>query len=234
MAIVSRLHSPPSQPPQMMNVTWGKYYKTADKLAIKIYESGWDFNHIVCIARGGAPVADMLSRLFKKPMAYILAQSYGGEDGKEQKQLSFSQIATISKLGKKVLIVDDLVDSGKTLEAISSYVQKNNENVEEIRTAVLWSKTCSDFEPDYFAESVDENVWINQPFECYDNMTPDGLKARHQQQDFSNISTFNEILASSNEDNSNQIYGKKYDILSESENYLPMAVSDPMITSKKF
>ncbi len=43
---------------------------------------------------------------------------------------------------------------------------------------MLWWKACSVFKPDYYVEYLPDNPWIHQPFEVYDNLPPDGLKAR--------------------------------------------------------
>lgn len=160
---------------KMMDVSWESYYKTAEKLIKQINGSGWEFDHIVCIARGGMPLGDMLSRVYKKPLAVIVASSYRGEGGMEQKQLVLSDIAKISDLGKHVLLIDDLVDSGKTLDQIKSLILAKNKGVEEVRTAVLWYKSYSEFMPNYVSESVDGDIWIQQPFEKYDHVSPDDL-----------------------------------------------------------
>lgn len=160
---------------KMMDVSWDSYYKTAEKLIKQISGSGWEFDHIVCIARGGMPLGDMLSRVYKKPLAVIVASSYRGEGGMQQKQLVLSDIAKISDLGKHVLLIDDLVDSGKTLDQIKSLILAKYEGVEEVRTAVLWYKSYSEFMPNYVSESVDGDIWIKQPFERYDFVSADDL-----------------------------------------------------------
>jgi uncharacterized protein len=162
-------------PQKMMYVSWDQYYKTAEALMKMVYQSNWEFDHIVCIVRGGMPLGDMVSRVFKKPLAVIIASSYVGANGMHQKKLVISDIAKIAALGKKVLLVDDLADSGITMREIKERVLTQNRDVEEVRTAVLWCKTCSEFKPDYFAETVDKDVWIVQPFERYDQMNPKDL-----------------------------------------------------------
>ena len=76
------------------------------------------------------------------------------------------------RLGDRVLLVDDLVDSGVTLEAVTRTLPQRYPQVTALRTAVLWYKACSVFKPDYFVEYLPENPWIHQPFELYDNMRP--------------------------------------------------------------
>ena len=59
-------------------VSWDEYHRAIEVLALKVHESGWPFNQIVCIARGGLRVGDTLSRIFKLPLAIISTQSYTG------------------------------------------------------------------------------------------------------------------------------------------------------------
>ena len=73
-------------------VSWDEYNKTVEKLAIQIYESGYKPNLLVGIMRGGAPMIDVLSRVFKLKCAYLAVESYsvkGVED--EQGEIVFSR-----------------------------------------------------------------------------------------------------------------------------------------------
>jgi uncharacterized protein len=47
-----------------------------------------------------------------------------------------------------------------------------------LRTAVLWWKACSVFEPDYFVDYLADSPWIRQPFEVYDDLDPATLEKR--------------------------------------------------------
>ncbi len=62
-------------------VSWSDYHRTIERLAAQVHESGWKFNQIVCIARGGLRVGDVMSRIFKLPLAIIFTSSYIGEAG---------------------------------------------------------------------------------------------------------------------------------------------------------
>ncbi len=77
---------------------------------------------------------------------------------------------TTDGIGARVLLVDDLVDSGVTLDAVKRHIMEAHPAVTEIRTAVLWYKQCSKYKPDYYVEYLAENPWIHQPFEPYDLM----------------------------------------------------------------
>jgi len=154
-------------------VSWSDYYSSIEELAVKVYQSEWKFNQIVCLARGGLRIGDILSRIYRLPLAILSATSYGGADNRERGALAFSTHLTMTTdhLGSHVLLVDDLVDSGVTLEQSVIWIKQHfGEQVQEVRTAVLWYKACSVIPPDYYIAYLPENPWIHQPFERYEQM----------------------------------------------------------------
>lgn len=166
-------------------VSWDDYHRDVEKLAIQIYESGWEFNQIVCLAKGGLRVGDTLCRLFDLPLAILSTSSYGGSDGRTRGHLTFSRdlSMTTAGLGSRVLLVDDLVDSGHSLDRSIVWLKsKYGFYIEELRTAVLWYKGASFIKPDYYVEHLADNPWIHQPFESYETMTPADLAARYATQ----------------------------------------------------
>ena len=55
------------------------------------------------------------------------------------------------------------------------------ENIKSIKTAVLWKKKDSTFEPDYCAQKLDSNPWIVQPFEHYEEVRVEELIKKHEE-----------------------------------------------------
>ena len=163
-----------------VNVSWDDYNALVERLALNVYESGFKFNQIICLARGGLRVGDVLSRIYDQPLAILSTHSYSAEGGTIRGELVIAEHMTMTKprLGDHVLLVDDMVDSGHTLEAVHAELPKRFPHITALKTAVLWWKACSTFEPDYYVEYLPDNPWIHQPFEVYDDMGPEGLKAR--------------------------------------------------------
>lgn len=156
-------------------VSWPEYHETIEQLGRKVYESQWHFNQIVCLAKGGLRVGDILARLFDQPLAVLSTASYGGPNNQVRGSVTFSQdlSKTTANLGSHVLLVDDLVDSGHTLKRSISWLQtKYGFYIDEIRTAVLWYKDCSIIKPDYYVTYLPDDPWIHQPFEKYEQATP--------------------------------------------------------------
>jgi hypoxanthine phosphoribosyltransferase len=163
-----------------LNVSWEQYHALIERLALKVHESAWRFNQIICIARGGLRVGDVVSRIFELPLAILSTHSYMAEGGTIRGELVVAEHMTMTspRLGDKVLLVDDMVDSGHTLETVHRTLPARFPHIIAVRTAVLWYKGHSVFRPDYFVEHLPDNPWIYQPFEIYDTMRPAALKAR--------------------------------------------------------
>jgi uncharacterized protein len=152
-------------------VTWERYHRLIELLALQVHDSGWQFDSIICIARGGLRVGDQLSRIFDKPLAIMSTSSYVEEGGTVRGKLLVSEHLTMTSatLGPRVLVVDDLADSGHTLNVIKDELPKRYPHLTEVKTGVIWKKGVSMFNPDYFVEFLPTSPWIHQPFENYDN-----------------------------------------------------------------
>ena len=155
-------------------VSYDEYQGLIEKLALKIHQSGWEFDTILCLARGGLRPGDILSRIFDKPLAIMSTSSYRAEAGKVQGHLDIGRFIATPKgeIAGRVLLVDDLADTGVTLNAVVKRLRENYAPITELRTAVIWTKGVSSFKADYSVEDLPTNPWIHQPFEGYDNLTP--------------------------------------------------------------
>ena len=172
--------------PEKLIVDWNEYNKTVEKLAIQVHESGYKPTLLVGIMRGGAPMIDVLSRVFKLKCAYLAVESYSGkgiED--EQGDIVFSrEMSSIApNMGGRILLCDDLSDTGitfnKSIDWLKKYKPIENK-IEDIKTATLWKKNKSTFDPDFCAVKLKSNPWIVQPFEVYEEIRIEDIKKKHQ------------------------------------------------------
>ena len=169
-----------SGPAPELRVDWEEYYRLVEVLALKIHQSGYEFDSLLCLARGGLRVGDVISRIFERPLAVLTVSSYREQGGTRRGALQIAAgISAIEpELRGRVLLVDDLADSGVTLTQVVQYLTVRFPNVSEVRTAVIWLKGCSQFRPEYFASHLPESPWIHQPFEPYDTMSVEALPER--------------------------------------------------------
>ena len=163
-----------------LTVSWDQYNALVERLALTVYESGYAFNQIICIARGGMRVGDVLSRIFETPLAILSTHSYASEGGTLRGELVIAEHMTMTspRLGEHVLLVDDMVDSGHTLAAVVKALPERWPVIRSCKSAVLWWKACSMFEPDFYVDFLADSPWIHQPFEIYDTLGPAELGSR--------------------------------------------------------
>ena len=160
-----------------LHVSWDQYNTLVERLALTVYESGFRFDQIICLARGGLRVGDVLSRIYEQPLAILSTHSYAAEGGTIRGELVIAEHMTMTKprLGEQVLLVDDMVDSGHTLAAVHEELPRRFPHITALKTAVLWWKACSMFKPDFYVDYLPDNPWIHQPFEVYDTLRPEAL-----------------------------------------------------------
>jgi len=167
-------------------ITFSEYVKIVEKLAIQIHKN-YKPTVLVGIMRGAAPILDILSRILKLPTAYIVIQSYSG-DGLEDKQGRLMFAREISSLAdskdyKKVLLVDDLSDTGLTLNKSIEWLRNYGPTkhfIEEVRTACLWKKKSSTFEPDFCPIRLGSDPWIVQPTEHYEEISIEEIMEKNK------------------------------------------------------
>jgi uncharacterized protein len=165
-------------PAAEIRVGWDEYHQLIEQLALQIHRSGYSFDALLCLARGGLRVGDVLSRIFDKPLGVLTVSSYRDEAGRRRGELRIA--AAISSLAPelagRVLLADDLADSGLTLEGVVRHLRNRYPGITELRTAVIWLKGCSAYRPDFFVRDLPDSPWIHQPFERYDSLRPEELE----------------------------------------------------------
>ena len=167
-------------------ISFDEYLDTVEKLSIEINKK-YEPTVLVGIMRGAAPIIDILSRIFKLPTAYVVIQSYSGARVENQQgELIFSRdISSIAneKDFKKILLVDDLSDTGltlnKSIDWLKSYEPIKN-YIKDIKTACLWKKKSSRFNPDFCPIKLNDDPWIVQPTEHYEELNINNIKNKQK------------------------------------------------------
>ncbi|HVO85494.1 MAG TPA: phosphoribosyltransferase [Candidatus Eisenbacteria bacterium] len=141
--------------------TWTQIYTMLLDLADKTRNSSFKPDIIVGVSRGGWLPARVLSDLLSNPsLASVGAELYVGVSEPNGKAVITQPVSTSVK-GKKVLIVDEVVDTGKTLELVKEYVAE--QGAAAVRIATVYWKPWSTVKPDFFEKETDR--WIVFPWE---------------------------------------------------------------------
>ena len=140
---------------------WAGYGKAVRDLATQVAESGYRPDIILAIARGGLFVAGSLGYALSVKNLYVMnLEFYTGVDTRLDVPMVLPPYLDPSELADtKVLIADDVADTGLTLEAVHEF---SSGVVAESRTAVLYEKPTSVVPCDYVWRRTD--LWINFPW----------------------------------------------------------------------
>lgn len=145
--------------PNFRYISWSEYGNLAEALAEKIRATGKHYDLVVGIARGGIPVAMVVSDHLDVKIDFVNVKSYNDIGKRTAPRILSTLVEGVE--GKDVLLVDDLVDQGDTMVFMRRYLSDQKPN--SLDTAVMFRKPWSKVEPEYFLETVSE--WVVFPFE---------------------------------------------------------------------
>ncbi|WP_340105489.1 phosphoribosyltransferase [Rhodohalobacter sp. 8-1] len=139
-------------------VRFSEAYELAYRVSRKISASPIDFDMVVGIARGGFPPARLVCDFLniKTLTAIQIRHCTGGAEEKEE--VDITDPIDIDLNGKNVILVDDVNDSGKTLQAAVDHLTTKGAAV--IKTAVLHEKENTSLKADYAGDYLGEWKWL--------------------------------------------------------------------------
>jgi hypoxanthine phosphoribosyltransferase len=141
--------------------TWKQIYDMLLRQAETISKSGFKPDIIVGIARGGWLPARVLSDLLENPnLANVSAEYYVGIAETKNAPV-VTQGVSVAVTGKKVLIADDVADTGRSLNLVKEHILQ--QGAKEVKTATVYYKPWSIIKPDYYAKAT--KLWIVFPWE---------------------------------------------------------------------
>lgn len=143
-------------------ITWNRFYALARRLAQRVHESGYRPDTIVAIGRGGYLPARILSDFLGiMDLTSFKIEHYTATRKSRRAVVRYPLSADLT--GRRVLLVDDVSDSGDTFTTALEHVRGCGTST-EVRTAVLHHKTVSRYAPDYYVHRVVKWRWIIYPW----------------------------------------------------------------------
>jgi hypoxanthine phosphoribosyltransferase len=150
-------------------VSWEYFSTLARTLAYRIKQSGFRPDLVIAIGRGGYVPARVVCDFLLHDLLTSFKIEHWGMAAQEKPAVIVRFPLAVDIRDKTVLVIDDVTDTGKTLEAAITYLKGFNPR--EIRTAVLQYKTSSAFCPDYYASREHEWRWIIYPWAVHEDLT---------------------------------------------------------------
>jgi hypoxanthine phosphoribosyltransferase len=150
-------------------VSWEQFYDLSVALARTIHSAWFRPELIVAIGRGGYMPARILSDYLNVfDLASMKIEHYRA--ARRQKLARIRYPLTAEVAGRRVLLVDDVTDSGETFYVASQHLRERGEPA-ELKTAVLHHKNQSGFVPDYVADEVLDWRWIIYPWALVEDLS---------------------------------------------------------------
>ena len=170
--------------PDRENLTWELFGAAERELSAQIVASGWIPDLIIAIARGGLILAGAIGYAIGiKAMGAINVEFYTDVGRTLDEPTVLPPLMDASELpGKRVLVVDDVADSGKTLRMVMEMLSHQGLDLGgrtvtvDARSAVIYRKPRSIVEPDYWWRTTDR--WINFPWSVLPVITPASVVRR--------------------------------------------------------
>ncbi|MDX6342612.1 MAG: uncharacterized protein QOH87_2750 [Trebonia sp.] len=155
-------------------LTWALFGDASQDLARVIAADGFRPDLILAIARGGMFVAGALGyALSVKNLHLMNVEFYNGVGATLDMPVMLPPVPSAVEFSeKKVLVADDVADSGKTLELVRGFIAGH---VAEVRSAVVYEKPASLVKCDYVWKRTDR--WINFPWSSLPPVVPGVLDA---------------------------------------------------------
>jgi len=158
--------------------TWDEIYSMLLNMAERIRLDTFAPDVIVGVSRGGWLPARVLSDLLDNPnLANVRAEFYVGV-AETRGEPTLTQPVSMPVASKRVLIVDEITDTGKSLKVVKEHVKK--QGAAEIKIATVYYKPWGIGKPDYYEKET--NRWIVFPWEIKETIRKISEKCKEKGQ----------------------------------------------------
>ncbi|TYL40344.1 phosphoribosyltransferase [Natronococcus pandeyae] len=164
---------------------WDYIYSLCRDVSDEVRQDDFEPDVIVALARGGwfagRCICDFLGL---DDLTSLKMEHYVGTAQKTGEPTVRYPMPEGSVEGKDVLIIDDIADTGGSIERAYEYV--DDRNAGEVRTATLQLLQTSEYEPDYVGEQLEEWTWVVYPWNFIEDMVDliTGAMERADQEEF--------------------------------------------------
>ncbi len=156
--------------------SWDYIYTLCIQVTDQIKRSGYGPDLIVAISRGGWIPGRVLSDILGLPKIATIKVEYYEDIYKTRPKPEITQPLPIDISGKRVLLVDDIADSGRSLELVRKHLYE--QGAKDVKICTLYHKPWSIVKPDFNARETD--AWVCFPHEIFETMRKIHLKLKKQ------------------------------------------------------
>ncbi|MFC1747195.1 phosphoribosyltransferase [Pseudomonadota bacterium] len=149
-------------------LTWGEIQRLTRRLAQLVKSAGYQPDVIVAIARGGYVPARMVCDFLNIYNLTSLRVAHYTSTNQKNEAARLSTPLNIDVRGLKVLIIDDVSDTGDTLQVTLEHI--HSFDPAEVKVGVLHHKTVSYIEPDFYAKKIIKWRWLIYPWAVIEDL----------------------------------------------------------------
>src|SRR6266849_903660 len=144
--------------PKFEAPSWDEIYSMMMRLARRVRRSGFSPEVIVGVSRGGWPPARIMSDLLENQNLANMKVVFYKDIGVRNRAPVITQPVTSEVTGKRVLVVDDVADSGLSLREVSKHLKRKG--ARDIKVCTIYLKPKSVFTPDFYARKTTKWVFF--------------------------------------------------------------------------
>jgi len=144
---------------KFLHISWSKTQKLCEKLAKKV--KTYSPEVLVGVSRGGLVPVRLLSDILNIKSVGVMRIEFYTSLGERMDFPKITQDVSLDLNGKRVLVVDDISDTGRSLQVAKDHLKRKG--AKEVKFATLHFKPHSIFKPDFYIDETDK--WIVYPWE---------------------------------------------------------------------
>jgi len=162
----SIIMNPESFPCQL--ISWDEAYHLSRKLAKAVKSYGFHPDLVVAIGRGGYVPARIVCDFLLHSLLTSIKIEHWDIAACKRSEASVRFPLAVDVRDQKILIIDDVTDTGDTLRIAIDYIK--SQGASDIKTAVMQHKTTSALEPDFYADLITDWRWIIYPWAAHEDV----------------------------------------------------------------
>lgn len=151
-------------------ITWDEIHDSCKKLARLIEDSNYKPEVLIGLARSGFVPSRLISDFLGVTELYSFKVEHWLDTTAQHKdEATITSELPVDIRKRKVLVIDDIVDTGKSMEISCKYV--NSRGPSETKSAVMHYITLSQYTPDYYVHRLEEWIWLIYPWNMVEDLS---------------------------------------------------------------
>ncbi|MEM2941079.1 MAG: phosphoribosyltransferase [Thermoproteota archaeon] len=142
-------------------ISWEHFYQLTLELVEKVLKSGYKPDAIIGVSRGGLVPLRIFSDEYEGTEIGVIRVAFYEDVKKTGSEPRILQDVNVDVSGRRILVVDDVADTGRSLETVRRHFK--DKGASDVKIATVYYKPWSILKPDYYVKKTEK--WIIFPHE---------------------------------------------------------------------